>query len=192
MAYGSPAGGYGMMTRQLSNNPHFQGQAPQMVQMQGAAVYMNGVPGQMIYPAAGQPGAFFAHHQAGAHIMPQPGMNGSPAPRPVMMANQGSQSGHNTPQVMTPYFQPQGPVVQPGQQLRYGGGPQHHGQFGGQPQGQHYGGMAMRAGGGQGYPPQQQMIPPGAPQGMVPMVQGSAPPPQQHQQDGNVGGEDGK
>jgi hypothetical protein len=182
MGYGSAAGGYGMMTRQLSNNPHFQGQGPQMVPVQGA-VYMNGVPGQIMYPG-GQPQAFFAHQ----HMLPQPGMNGSPANRPVMMANQGSQSGHNTPQVMTPYFQAQGPAMQPGQQMRYAGGPQHHGQFVGQPQGQHYGGMPMRGNGGGGYPPQQGMVPPGAPH----LQGGPPPPPQQQAQDSGAGGEDGK
>jgi hypothetical protein len=107
MVYGTSPGGYGMMARQLSNNPQFHGQPPQMVAAQGPpGVYMNpGMPAQVMYPG-GQ--AFF---QPGGHMHPQQGTNGypSPAPRPIMMANQGSQSGHNTPQVMTPYFTPQGP-----------------------------------------------------------------------------------
>ena len=158
MVYGTSPGGYSMMTRQLSNNPHFQGQAPQMVPAQGA-MYMNGVPGQVMY-ANGQP-AFFAHQP---HMMPgQPGQNGfpSPAARPVMMAPQGSQSGHNTPQVMTPYFQPGAPVAG----MRYGG-PQHHQQFAGQPQHfpQHPG---MQRGPSGNFQPQ--MMP--GPQGMMPTAQ---------------------
>jgi hypothetical protein len=98
------------MIRQVSNNPgHFQGQAPQMVQ--GQPVFIQGpngmVPAQVMYQQGGQP-TFFAHQP---HMMAQQGQSGYPSPanRPVPMAHQNSQSGHNTPQGMTPYFQHQQP-----------------------------------------------------------------------------------
>jgi hypothetical protein len=107
VVYGSsPGGGFNLMTRQLSNNPQFHGQ-PQMVAVQGPpGAYMQPMPGQMVYSGGGQ--AFFPH---GAHMAPPPGTNSFPSPanRPVILAQQNSQSGHNTPQGMTPYFHSQGP-----------------------------------------------------------------------------------
>lgn len=156
MVYGTSPGGYSMMARQLSNNPQFQGQ-PQMMPVQGY-MHANGMPAQVMY-AGGQP-AFFAQQP---HMAPQPGHNGypSPAARPAMMVPQGSQSGHNTPMMGTPYFQPGAPVAQ----MRYGG--PHHQQFAGQPQQfpQHPG---MQRGPSGNFQPQ---IMPGGPQGMMPAAQ---------------------
>ncbi|KIW05220.1 hypothetical protein, variant 2 [Verruconis gallopava] len=158
MVYGtSPSGGYGMVARQLSNNPQFHAQPPQMVAAAPGgppAMYVQGMPAGYMMPAGAQ--AFFPH---GGHMAPQPGASGFPSPanRPAMMAPQGSQSGHNTPQVIAPYFPGQ---AGPGQPMRYGVPPQHH-QYPGNPQ--HFPQHVMRGGPSGSYP--QPMM--SAPQAMI-------------------------